>query len=383
MRITQATGTEDSSLSAWLNDPGASAPDLVIVNWAREPLDKLECLGAVRQAFPRAVLAGCSSSGDIYRDHILDQSWIMTGIHFENSATRCLAVDTNLENLDDAKPAGERLAGKLPVENLRLVLLFSPGLGVNGDALVEGLTGKLPQGVSVFGGLAGDNAHYFQTYTLGPSGIAPRQVVAVGLYGQHLQPTVISGGGWQPFGLRRKITRAQGSRLYELDGQPVLGLYKRYLGPYASGLPVSGLLFPLEILDGDDTGSVLRSIYGVDEATQSILLAGSVKEGTHARLMLTSPDTLVMGAEVAAREVRQAHGKAPELVYCVSCVGRKLMMGERTEEEILAIRDVLGEQAPLAGFYSNGEIASVMKSGVAKFHNQTMTMLLLSEDLPS
>lgn len=200
------------------------------------------------------------------------------------------------------------------------------------------------------------------------------------MYGERLKIGYASLGGWDPFGPERLITRARGNVMYELDGQPALALYKRYLGDDADRLPATGLLFPLSLRTPAGGEPIVRTILSVDEVEQSLTFAGDVPIGTYARLMKANFDRLVDGAIGAARTSYAAIGSiTPELGILISCVGRKLILKQRTEEEVEAVRDVLGDRPVLAGFYSYGEISPFTPNARCELHNQTMTITTLSE----
>jgi len=169
--------------------------------------------------------------------------------------------------------------------------------------------------------------------------------------------------------------------LFELDGKPALDIYKRYLGDYASGLPASGLLFPFALLSNEQQESgLIRTLLGVDEAAGSLTLAGDIPQGGYVRLMHASTEALVDGAEAAARAtLDMVQGPGPGLALLVSCIGRKLVMGDRVDEEVEAVGTLLGKDAVLAGFYSNGEISPYLDTTECRLHNQTMTITYLSE----
>ena len=169
--------------------------------------------------------------------------------------------------------------------------------------------------------------------------------------------------------------------LYELDGEPALEVYKRYLGDYASDLSASGLLFPFAML-GEDHREIglIRTILGVDENDGSLVLAGDVRENGDLRLMHASTNALIEGAEAAARAARDMFSAPrPGVAILVSCVGRKLVMGGRIDDEVEAVAGVFDSGATLAGFYSNCEISPFVGSPACELHNQTMTITYLYE----
>jgi hypothetical protein len=205
-------------------------------------------------------------------------------------------------------------------------------------------------------------------------------VVAIGLYGDKLKVGYGSLGGWDTFGPERVVTKSKGNVVYELDGEPVLALYKKYLGPHAAGLPASGLRFPLSVRKNPDDTPVVRTLLGVSEEQQTMTFAGDVPQGSLARLMRANFDRLVDGATGAAKTCQQALSKdSAELAILISCVGRRLILQQRTEEEVEGVRAVLGDKAVMTGFYSYGEISPFTPTAKCELHNQTMTITVLSE----
>jgi hypothetical protein len=205
-------------------------------------------------------------------------------------------------------------------------------------------------------------------------------VVAVGFYGERVRIGHGSRGGWDIFGPERRVTASDGNVLRELDGRPALDLYKEYLGELAAGLPATALRFPLALrADADDKKRLVRTILGVNEEEGSLTFAGDIPEGFLAQLMRTNLDRLVDGAEAAAvmTQNRGTDG-APTLAIAISCVGRRMVLGERAEEEVEATLDELPGTTKQIGFYSYGEI-SPFASGTCDLHNQTMTMTTIHE----
>ncbi|WP_374357908.1 FIST signal transduction protein [Chitinimonas sp.] len=324
------------------------------------------------------IVIGCSSAGEISSHGVGNKSLVLSALHFDD--TRLCSVSEVIAGIPDSHAAGARLAGQLPQEGLRHVLLLGPGLDLNGSAVVAGMQSVLPAGVQISGGLAGDDGAFATTYTLGAAGLASNRLVALGLYGERIGISCGSFHGWVPFGPLRKVTRSSGNILYELDGEPALDVYKRYLGDYAKDLPASGLLFPFEMLRADQQNvGLIRTILQVDDAAGSLTLAGDVVEDGYLRLMHATTDSLVDGAEQAAERVLAGVPANNSLSLLVSCVGRKLVMGARVDEEAEAVADMLGQLALPAGFYSYGEIGPGIDTGDCRLHNQTMTITALFE----
>ena len=334
----------------------------------------------LRERFPRALCSGCSTAGEILGEHVGDDTVVAALVQFAD--TRLRAVASQLDGPEHSLTAARTLAEQLRGDDLQHVFVLSDGLRVNGSRLVAGFQEALPEQVKVTGGLAGDGTRFGQTLTGLGGEIRSAQVVALGFYGRRLRVSYGSEGGWEAFGPRRLITKAQGNMLYALDGQPALDIYKKYLGERAAGLPATGLLFPLELLaHADDAGGLVRTILAVDERTQSLTFAGDLPEGQYVRLMRTAPDGIVMGAEQAAyAAVQHAAPSRARLSILVSCVGRRLVLGQRVEEELKAVRRALGAGDIMVGFYSYGEICPRTPARNCELHNQTMTVTTFTED---
>lgn len=356
----------------------AAETQLVLVFGAPAALRDGRALASLRERYPSAVIFGCSTSGEIAGEQVHDDSVVATAVHFER--THVQSTDTVVEGEADSYGAGSRLAAQLSHEGLRHVLVLSEGLHINGSRLVEGLTRHLPESVTVTGGLAGDGTAFGETVVVHGATVAPGMTAAVGLYGPALHVGCASLGGFDTFGPERLITRSEGNVLYELDGQSALDLYKRYLGEHAKALPASGLLFPLHVRAADGDAPLVRTILAVDEASQSLTFAGDIPQGGYARLMKGNFDRIIDGASLAAQTSVQEWGDAQaELALLVSCVGRRLMLKQRTEEEVEAVRLVVGPGAAMTGFYSYGEISPFSPDARCQLHNQTMTITTLRE----
>ena len=380
MKIEQTRWTE---VTGWQPErPGKQglAAQLVFLFGSREILGIEKIVSHVRAGYPDAHFIGCSTAGEIFGPSVSDDSLVATAVEFAH--TRLQVVATPVKDSEDSLHAGERIARLLEHEDLSHVLVLAEGTFVNGSELVNGLTKYLPEGVSVTGGLAGDGTAFNETRLLWDSQMSKVAVVAVGFFGHRLKIGYASLGGWDPFGPERRITRSSGNVLYELDGKSALELYKLYLGEEAAkGLPSTGMLFPLSVRSNLRDTAVVRTVWSINEADQSMIFTGNLPDGGYARLMKANFDRLIDGAMGAARTSFDALGPAsPDLAILISCVARKMVLKQRTEEEVEGVRDVMGERTVLAGFYSNGEISPFRPEAKCEHHNQTMTITTFREE---
>ncbi len=351
---------------------------LVVVFGSSSLLDGDGPIAELLHDYPGSLAIGCSTAGEILGTQICDESVSAAVVRFERTDIRMASAP--VQSAEDSFAAGEDIARQLNDARLRSIFVLSDGLQVNGSELVRGLNSQVSSSVVVTGGLAGDGDRFRRTWVLHRRRPQAGFVTAVGFYGDHIRIGHGSKGGWDRFGPERRVTKSKGNVLYELDGRPALELYKEYLGDRAAGLPATGLLFPLALrANVSDPKSLVRTILAVNERDQSLTFAGDIQEGTLAQLMKANFDRLVQGASEAATSTRLSADGAPcTLALAISCVGRRLVLGGRTEEEVEATLDVLPKGTHQIGFYSYGEI-SPYATGTCDLHNQTMTLTTLSE----
>jgi hypothetical protein len=402
----------------WSHEHGWSGPfppavpghTLVLAFGEPALVDDPAPLAELVAAYPGAAVTGCSGAGQFATvPPPVPGQWpalavrldlaplIVTVVTFDQVRVSMAAV---CFDSGTSRQAGQDLAEQRRPDDTALLVLSS-GANVNGDQLTEGIVDGIartqPTGtpaLPVFGGLAADGYGLQRSWVLAGDKPLLAAVVGVFLSGDALRVGCGSAAGWGIFGPTRRVTRSDGNVLYELDGKPALALYKRYLGDRAAGLPGTAGLFPLGLHTEDGGEKIMRSIIAVDETAQSLTFAGDVPQGSTVQLMRSSKDRLVDAAGTAARNAAhaaegvdqtadqtdgQGAGKPAEwLAIAVSCVGRRLVLGERTEEELDAAIEGLAANTSVTGFYSDGEIA-LAHGGQTRLHNQTMTVTVLGE----
>lgn len=365
--------------------PNLDSPNtLVLLFAAPEFIENPAPILELVKHYPNSKIIGCSSAGEITGGRILDKSISVAVTKF--TKTPIEIISTKINSVEDSAQVGETIAKKLEKPDLRGIFVLSDGLNVNGSELVKGLNKVANKDVVITGGLAGDGSRFKETWSVFNGEVVKNSVIAVGFYGDHIQIGHGSRGGWDIFGPERRITRSKNNILYELDNKPALALYKEYLGERATGLPATGLLYPLAIRrDEKDTRQLVRTILAIDEKNQSLTFAGDVPTGYLAQLMRANFDRLITAADEAGELALKsmvginATDAKPVLAIAVSCVGRRLLLGERSEEETESTLESLPNGTQQIGFYSYGEL-SPYAAGSCDLHNQTMTLTTLYED---
>ena len=381
MQILQLTWNSDQWSLAESSAQMQKSPSMVLFFGGTTPAETTRQYDRLRDIFPHADIVGCSTAGEISGYDVTDTGGVAIAIHFEK--TRVQMSSLLLGDTAGSYDAGKRLASAVNGEGLKGVIVISDGNQVNGSDLVEGLRTQLGKEVFISGGLAGDGGKFQETGVCHNGPALPGNIAVIGLYGESLQIGWGSVGGWNPFGPLRHITQSDSNVLYELDGKPALALYKSYLGESAAALPGSALHFPIMIRPegANDQEGLVRTILSLDEEKQSLTFAGNMPKGHTAQLMMASYESLIEGAASAADHAAEAIPDqilGDQLALMISCVGRKIVLGSRIEDEVEAVADAFPPDTFFAGYYSYGEI-SPQHQGFCELHNQTMTITYLAE----
>ena len=379
----QWTGSWQTTRDTGIGDQA----NLVFAFGGRDALSDAARFNEIKAMYPNANILLGTTSGEILDTEVSDDTISLTAVHFEKTKIRSASV--TIPDMSESFAIGEKLAKELMTDDLVHIFVLSDGLKVNGSELVKGFSKALPDHINVTGGLAGDAARFQKTLVGINNAPSEGIIAAIGIYGKDIKIGHGSRGGWDPFGPNRIVTKSKANVLFELDGQSALALYKNYLGDQAVGLPGTGLLFPLSIKNKEDDAPIVRTLLAIDENAQSMTFAGDIPEGSVVQLMKANFDRLIDGALSAAEHTKgQVAAGTADLAILVSCVGRKLVLAQRIEEEVEGVREVLGDKATIAGFYSYGEISPLVAANDrpldaatnCELHNQTMTITTFAEN---
>jgi len=379
MKLFQALISQDSNPHVIFSSENfdASIADLVLVFAQRTVLEKVAPYNGLRNTFSNAQIVICSSSGQISNNCNIEEAIVATAISFDKTKIKTTQIDIiSNNNLTDL---GYKITEDLMDEDLRSILILSEGSFVNGTELINELIKRTDKSIPIFGGLAGDEYNFERTIVGLNEDASPGKIVAVGFYGDYIHFSYGSEGGWADFGPQREVTHSEKNVLYKIGNRSALDLYKEYLGKYAEELPGSSLYFPLSMKENEDSATVVRTILSIDEEKKSMTFAGNIPEGSLVRLMKGNLDNLIDASSRAALKIAPKPSNNLQLALLVSCVGRRIVLGERVEEELEVVKDIFGEDTVLCGFYSYGEISPTLKNIACELHNQTMTIATFYE----
>jgi hypothetical protein len=347
--------------------------------------DQQKLLDGIAAAAPGIPMVGCTTDGEISSQ----------GLSINSVVVMALASDTirfhpvSVEQLSkDSFYAGTQIGKAFQGLECRYVQVFSDGLSGNADQIIQGIKAHMGNDVKIAGGTSGDGGDFKRTYQYFGNRVLTDSIVAVAFQGQFGLGTGI-GCGWFPVGIAKKVTRAVGNVVYELDGQPALQAYERFLGKHAERLPAVGVEYPLGLLEPDneteEEGHFLcRATMGVDRKAGAIIFAGDVPEGSLVKMTIGNDGDIIRAAKHAAQSAMEKlrnndPALKPQAIFLYSCMARKIVLGTRTDEEITAVKEAVGGDVPIVGFYTYGEYAPIGECEHSCFHNETATLTIIGD----
>jgi hypothetical protein len=292
-----------------------------------------------------------------------------------------------VENISMKSPfsAGEEMGDKLlfGFKNIRrdFGVIFSDGLIRDASAFLSGLQGKLGLSFPLVGGCASDNLKLHKTYICYDDSMHYDSACGL-LFGGKLNFGIGIKHGWKPLGKMRSITNSNANVVYEIDNQPAANIYEEYFSMNLSQLRKElkriSILYPIGIfLEGEDE-YLLRNLLAIDESG-ALIFQGSVPQGGSMRLMIGSKESCLDATQQAAEEVKKDFlGRNIKFVLVFDSASRYTLLRREAEKEISIIKEVLGKEIPVAGFYTFGEQAplkSINYQGKPYFHNQSIAIL--------
>lgn len=353
---------------------------LVLGFGTRQILIEEDIYGKLLSMYPVADILLASTAGEIFNDCVLDNTVAVTAIEFEHTWVHAASVNIADHN-GNSREAGIAMVRELPhTEDLCYIMLISDGEMVNGSELVDGIGSVVGHSIPVTGGMAGDGID-FNTTVVGLNGQPqPGVITAIALYGGSLVVNHCTMGGYETFGPEIVVTCSSGNRLFRINDENALELYKKYLGPYAGELPGSALLFPLSVKLDEHTPPVVRTILSIDAEEGCMTFAGDIPQGAKIRFMKANFDKLIEAAsEAASGTLKSLVAPEPTLAILISCVGRKIILDSRIDEEVEAVREIYSGRTVLTGFYSYGELCPLSQGTPCELHNQTITITTFDE----
>lgn len=337
-----------------------------------------DLLKGVKEAAGTDNIVGCTTAGEMSAEGYCKGSAVLGGMASDQIDFTIAYIENLSHNFE---LAGKQLADRLS-STVQYVQLFTDGISGNGCAILRGITSVLGEAVPIAGGTAGDNGEFRHTWQFAGDKLLTDAAVAIGFTGDfHLGTGVKSG--WSPIGLAKKVTRASGNILYELNGEPALQVYERFLGKHAENLPAVGVEYPLGLVgrcldENHKDYYLLRATMSVDRQAGSIQFAGEIPEDALVHFTCGDSNSILAATAEAARLANLEMGNVPPaMIFFYSCMARKIVLGQRTQEELVRVREEIGNDVPVLGFYTYGEYSRLSCNQPSLLHNETATISVI------
>jgi len=350
---------------------------LVIIFGDREVLENIDIYSKAKEQFPIANIVILSTSGHLSNDSMYIDHIVVNAIEFEKSEAKTIEFQTDV--LTSNPNCLDEYLDFFENEKLQSIIVLSEGTFVNGTELIKIISNKVKRNIPVCGGLAGDMFRFEKTIVGLNQNPTSGNIVLIGFYGDDICFKFGIKGGWRDFGPEREVTHSVKNTLYKIGDYNALDLYKEYLGEYAHELPGASLYFPLSIKYTPDSEPLVRTVLSINEKEKSMTFAGDIPEGSLTKFMRSNSDDLLDACQVAVNDavsdVNNSH-----FIFVVSCVGRRVVLGNRQDEELDIIKANLPQNSLITGFYSYGEIApNINKTFSCDLYNQSILITTIYE----
>lgn len=330
-------------------------------------------LHQIIEAFPGIDLIGGTTDGEISSVLGFEQDSLTLMIFCSDDITISAGIGRGVSK--EAIQAAVQQASIAHKEEIKLCISLPESLTISGVMILDRLKQVLGEHVPIFGGLTADQWRFQQTYQFFQTEVYSDAVPILLFSG----PILFSHGiasGWQPIGKPGVVTKVENNVVYEIDDQPALEFYHRYLG----ALPPS-TEYPLALFDSDSNRYYMRAPSGIyDPTVGSINFFGNIPVQSVVQITETTHDEILSASQMSTMQALENYpGQIPAAALFFSCSARRQILGSLTKQEYELAQSCLTKSLPSCGFYTNGEIAPLQQKGVTYFHNETFITLLLGE----
>ena len=327
----------------------------------KEVLEKI--LNEITNKLPQAVCIGSSTDGEINNAEISILKTVISISTFEKTTLKTTYIKE-----EDSFKNGALLASELCCENTKLLLTFTDGDTTNGEEFLNGIA-SIDGNVLVSGGMAGDNAHFTQTFISSQNNILTRGSVGVSFNSDILKVYNAYNFNWSPIGIEHEIEEVEGNRVYKIAGLTPIDFYEKYLGAHvARTLPATGIEFPLIVQKNNIP--LARAVIAKHE-DGSLSFAGNLHKGDIVKLGFGNVE-LMMNNPLKSL-FHKSKIKNTESFFIYACMARRRYMPNLINIEINPFSQI----ATTSGFFTYGEFYH--HHNYNELLNQTLTVLSLSE----
>ena len=372
---------EDAQPGARAAERALQHPDAkLIIVFCSIALDLNAVLRQIRERAPGVPLIGCTTAGEIATGGPGDAGVVVTALGGDGFSVATGVATEASRDLRGAGAVAARCMNSVENREHRVLMLLTDSLSGDQQEIVRGAYQVLGAGMPLVGGGAGDDAKMAQTYQLHDDQVLTDAVVAAGI-GSDSPFGIGVRHGWRRVGEPMLVTLSGGNRVYTLDNEPALDIYLEHLGlsgmqPDQSRLATVAQTHPLGLSRrvGEDQ---IRFISGGDFKERSLTSIAEVPQGAMVWIMDGDAQSVLAATDAACQDSLAAlGGRAPLGMVAFDCIARRGVLGNTGIMTEIARVSANAGGAPVAGFYTYGEIART--HGMSGFHNQTLVVLSIS-----
>lgn len=260
-------------------------------------------------------------------------------------------------------------------------LIAASNMETDAEQLLYGFEDVVGKDVNAFGGMAGDDFSFTQSFVFTNSLESNMGMVCLALDEDKVQIKGIATCGWKAVGTEKVVTKSEGNHVFTIDNEPALDITTKYGGLENMTPDNKDLLmelatnFPLQ-LQREKGDPVMRPGLVVDWSDRSFYCSGTVPQGSKVRFSVP-PDWDVMDKVVqGVKQLKETEMPEADALVVFSCGGRILALGPMMTEELEGIKKVWN--VPMVGMFSNAELARAT-GGNLEMHNGTTCCVALKE----
>ncbi len=320
---------------------------------------------------------GSSSLGEINEEQISFQS---ISVLLTDLNPRIFRIYFEEYKNETAYEAAQNIAkqAKSDFENPAFIIASSQ-FEINYVHFLNAITGIAGEEVLVYGGVAGDEVTWVNGIVFTNGKKSAFGIVAIVFNSERIQLDGTTICGWNPLGTVKTVTDSAGGRIYKIDNQPVLDLTMKYGGidklpdDYGEAVILVSRTLSMQFPKGKGDPVTLVGLLNKDD--RSMYTHSDIPVGTKMQFAVP-PEWDIVDKLIERCELIKTRIPDPDAVLVFSCRSRIDSIGPFVHEEIAGIKKVF--DAPISGFFSNGEFAPAYK-GKLDIHNNTAVCVVLKE----
>jgi hypothetical protein len=336
-------------------------------------------LSEIQKQWPGIKIVGCTTDGETSSQlGFVDDSVSLT-LFASDTIDITVGIGRNTSR-DIRKAANEAFSQAVSdTDKAPSMCVITPtSLTTSNEQIVKTVREVIGIDLPLFGASAGDQWRFQNTFQFFNSEVLEDAIPMMVFSG----PMKMGSGtqsGWKTIGPIGVVTKVEGNVVFEIDEKPSLEFYRSLLGPEAR--PTGDR--PLAILDADESISRLRASNEMyDPDTGSVTFFGEFTIGDRVQVTVASRGEVLEGTRASVVRAKNDYpsDSSPAAAMVFSCSARKLLLGTRTAEECDILKEEIGEEVPIFGFYGYGEIGPALTGDAAcEFHNETFVTVLMGE----